>query len=263
MLSPAVGRAAARQAAPAVVLDTLSVWRIHETLKPPVVQLDDGLKPITSSYQWLDRETAAAPADWTKPEFCDTAWFRGSVRATSRTPYVARLCLRARFEVTDLAQVQDLKLTVVYYGGAIIYINGREVARGHLVKGDSPVFADPPTRSAGTPGCPAKTGTVPVAEGYPPEAFVAADGKMLPAAAWQMDRFPKALAARARTLEDVAVPADLLHKGVNVLAIEVVRAPYHRILDEKKNQAADKRELATRNCPYDSPGAPASCGGCN
>lgn len=30
-----------------------------------------------------------------------------------------------------------------------------------------------------------------------------------------------------------------------------VRSPYNEILDEKKNQAADKRELATRNCPYD------------
>ena len=90
-----------------------------------------------------------------------------------------------------------------------------------------------------------------LADGYPPEAFVSENGKMLPSASWQMDKFPKALAARARTLEDVAVPVHLLRKGVNVLAVEVVRAPYNRILDEKKNQAADKRELANRNCPYE------------
>ncbi len=133
----AQGQAAPRDAAPAVVLDTLSVWRIHETLKPPVIQLDDGpsgKRPVTSTYQWLDRETAAAPADWTKPEFPDATWLRGGARATSRTPYVANLCLRARFEVTDPAQVKDLKLTVVYSGGAIVYLNGQELARGNVAK---------------------------------------------------------------------------------------------------------------------------------
>ena len=228
LLSVAVWYASAH-AAPAVVLDTLSVWRIHEKLKPPVIQLDDGPKPVTSSYQWLDRETAAAPADWTKPEFPDAAWFRGGARAASRTPYVADLCLRARFEVTDPAQVKGLKLTVVYYGGVIAYLNGRELARGNL----------------------ANDGKLELADGYPPEAFVSEDGKMLPSASWQMDEFPKALAARARTLQDVAVPANLLRKGVNVLAIEVVRSPYHRIVGEKKYQAADNRELAKRNCPYE------------
>jgi len=225
----AQGQAAPGDAAPLVVLDTLSVWRIHETLKPPLIQFDNGLKPVTSSYQWLDRETAAAPAGWACPEFSDATWFRGGARAASRTPYVADLCLRARFEVTDPAQVQDLRLTLVYYGGAIVYLNGREFARGSVAKEGHPALAD----------------------GYPREAFLAEDGKMLPSASWQMDKFPKALAARARTLQDVAVPANLLRKGVNVLAIEVVRSPYNRVLDEKKNQAADKRELASRNCPYE------------
>ncbi|MHB1036217.1 MAG: glycoside hydrolase domain-containing protein [Pirellulales bacterium] len=225
----AQGLARSKDVAPAVVLDTLSVWRIHETLKPPVIQIGDGLKPVTSTYEWLDRETDAAPAGWTNPEFSDATWLRGSARATSRTPYVAQVCLRARFEVTDPAQVKDLKLTVVYYGGAIVRLNGRELARGNLAKEGEPELAD----------------------GYPPEAFVAEDGKMLPSASWQMEKFPKALAARARTLQDVTIPANLLRKGVNVLAIEVVRAPYNKILDEKKNQAADKRELANRNCPYE------------
>jgi len=130
----AQGQPAPRTPPHTVVLDTLSVWRIHETLKPPVIQFDDGLKPVTSTYQWLDRQTEAAPADWTKPEFSDAAWLRGSARATSRTPYVANLCLRARFEVTDPERVKDLKLTVVYYGGAIVYLNGQELARGNVAK---------------------------------------------------------------------------------------------------------------------------------
>jgi hypothetical protein len=55
----AYGQASRKGNAPAVVLDTLSVWRIHETLKPPLIRLDDGLKPVTSTYEWLDRETGA------------------------------------------------------------------------------------------------------------------------------------------------------------------------------------------------------------
>ncbi|MGA2618734.1 MAG: glycoside hydrolase domain-containing protein, partial [Thermoguttaceae bacterium] len=223
------GQATPNDSPPAVVLDTLSVWRIHETLKPPVIELDDGLKPVTSKYEWLDRETAAAPADWTNPDLPDGNWLRGVARAASRTPYLAQVCLRARFEVTEPARVQDLRLSLTYYGGAIVYVNGRELVRDHVSKEGPPAMAD----------------------GYPPEAFVADSGKMLPAASWQMDKYPKALAARARTLADVAIPAKLLRKGVNVLAVEVVRAPYHKILDEKKNQAADKRDLATRNCPYE------------
>jgi hypothetical protein len=222
-------QAAPKDGAGAVVLDTLSTWRIHETLKPPVIQLDDGLKTVTSKYQWLDRETTAAPTDWTAPEFADADWLRGSARASSRTPYVATLCLRARFEVTDPAQVKDLSISLTYYGGAIVYVNGQEVVRSHVAK-------------QGPPG---------LADGYPPAAFVAEDGKMLPAANWLMDRFPKALAVRARTLANLAIPASLLHKGVNVLAIEIIRSPYNRILDKLKNRGADKRELAARNCPYE------------
>ena len=131
--------------------------------------------------------------------------------------------------MTDPAQVKDLKLSLTYYGGAIVYVNGQELVRGHVAKEGKPAMAD----------------------GYPPEAFVAENGKMLPAANWQMDKYPKALAARARTLADVAIPARFLRKGVNVLAIEIVRSPYNKILDKMKNQAADKRELATRNCPYE------------
>ena len=136
------GQATPKDGDPAVVLDTLSVWRIHETLRPPVIQLDDGLLPITSTYQWLDRETAAPPADWTAPEFPDGNWLRGGARATSRTPYLADLCLRARFEVTDPAQVKDLKLSLTYYGGAIVYVNGQELVRGHVAKEARPVLAE-------------------------------------------------------------------------------------------------------------------------
>jgi len=52
-----------------------------------------------------------------------------------RTPYLSRLCLRGTFTVTDLAKVGDLTLTLRYQGGAVAYLNGKEVARGHLTAG--------------------------------------------------------------------------------------------------------------------------------
>ena len=53
--------AADAPAGAATVVSGQGVWRIFEVLKPPVVALDDGLKTITSQYEWLDKETPAAP----------------------------------------------------------------------------------------------------------------------------------------------------------------------------------------------------------
>jgi hypothetical protein len=60
-----------------------------------------------------------------------------------------------------------------------------------------------------------------LAEDYPPEAFVTADDKPL-----RVDdaRNADRLALRVRRLAGVAIPADALRKGANVVAIEVHRA---------------------------------------
>ena len=223
---------------PVVVLDAGSVWRSFDTLKPPVIQFDDGAKPITSSHPWLDQETPAAPADWMAEHFADAAWRRGPARVFPRTPYVAALYQRARFEVTDPAAVKDLKLSVAYYGGAIVYLNGQELTRAHL-----PKLA--PSRVEGD-----AKGPESLAEGYPPAAFVTDKGEIVPGGR-QGDQYKDALAARERAVKDFAIPAQALRKGVNVLAVEVIRAPYHKIVDEKKNAAKDAKELKDRNCPYD------------
>jgi len=224
----AAAKTAPKDAKPVAVLDTYSVWRVHQTLKPPVIQLDDGPKPVLTPLDWLNRETAGPPADWTKREFDDTTWLRGSARAFARTSYLTRLCLRARFEVTDPSQVGPLQLRLSYYGGVIVYVNGKEVARGHV----------------------ARQGPVKLAEGYPPEAFVTEEGKIVPSG-WVAARYKRAMATRERTLAEVAIPAELLRKGVNVVAIEVVRAPYHKIVDEKKGLVVDKRRRVNKGTPYD------------
>jgi hypothetical protein len=211
-----------------VVLDTQSVWHAWNVLKPPVVQLDGGLKTITSTHEWLDRETPAAPADWTRPEFDDSTWLRGSAVRTCQTSYLADLCLRARFEVTDPEKVKDLKLSAAYYGGAIVYVNGVEVGRANLPKEGA--------------------GPAALAEGYPPEAFVNDKGEIVPFG-WNIDK--KAMAARERTLADVAIPAKALRKGTNVIAVEIIRAPYSKLVEVPKEKIRDKADYQERQCPYD------------
>jgi len=209
---------APKSTAPVTVLDTYGVWRTFHLLKPPVIQFDDGPKPVLTPNDWLNRATPAAPADWTKPEFDDTSWGRGSALAFAGTPYLARLYQRARFEVTDPAAVKELKLSLSYYGGAIVYVNGQQLVRGHL----------------------AKAGTAELAESYPLEAFVTDDGKLLPGGG---------VALRERSLTDVAIPSKLLREGVNVIAVEIVRAPFHKIVDEKKARPGD-RDAARKGTPY-------------
>ena len=221
--------AAPKDDGPVVVLNSQSVWRSFAVLKPPVVELDGGPTPLISGKIWLDKETPAAPKDWTSPDFSDAAWLRGAAKTFPRTAYLADLCLRARFEVTDPSQVKDLKLSVAYYGGAIVYLNGKEIARANLPKGPR--------------------GPATLAESYPAEAFVGEAGDLVPANSGSAPH-KKSLAARERTLSDIAVPAEALRQGVNVLAIELVRSPYHKVLADPK-YLPKHNEVRDAKCPYD------------
>jgi hypothetical protein len=217
---------------PVAVLDTKSVWHTYTALKPPVVQMDGALKPVTSLYPWVDKETPLAPEGWTARGFADDSWLRGNALTGPHTPYASNLYLRAKFEVTDPAQVKDLKLSVAYYGGAIVYVNGQEIARGNLPKD-------------------AKDATA-VAESYPSSVFVLEGGEIVQDF-WGYKGPKEALTDRQRKLTDVAVPASALHKGVNLLAIEVIRAPYDKSVAEywDKSKRKEARELGEPALPYD------------
>ncbi|HUW55076.1 MAG TPA: HEAT repeat domain-containing protein [Planctomycetota bacterium] len=177
------------------VLDTAGLWRCHYTLRPPVVRKGDVLENVSLSVKWLTRDTPPPPPDWMTPDFDDGSWtrtaavpmdYRGEVGPLS--PLLALECRRGRFLVTDPAAAENLKLSIAYHGGVIVYLNGREIVRGHL-----------PAEGEVEPGA--------LADPYPPEATEDA-------------------AARIRKLDDVPVPASALRRGVNVLAIELHRAPY-------------------------------------
>ena len=199
-------------AALVTVLDTRSVWHSYAVLKLPLIQRDDGLRPMRTNVSWLNHDGEILPAAWKNLNFEDGSWLRGTIPETCQAPLVGRLYVRGRFEVTDPAKAGELRLAISYRGGIIVYLNGREIARGHLPKD-------------------ATIGPATVAEAYPLVAYALPDGKLVPGD-WRADSYPKNLALRERALEEVVVPRGLLRKGVNVLAVEAVPAPYHKVVDQ-------------------------------
>jgi len=209
------------------VLDTVSYWRMHHTLKGPVVEANGAWKtllpagsgrPSSETPLWdkiMLPQTATPPADWSKAEFDDSSWFRGPARRACRSPYLERLCLRGKFTIADPAQVKDLRLALEYHGGAVVYVNGQELARQHLPSGAA------------------------LAEAYPAEAFVDEAGKLIllrgDEPIWKQ-KPPAEVARRIQSRErnlSVAIPAKALRPGVNVLAVEILRAPYHKAVEEQ------------------------------
>ncbi len=190
-----------------IVLDTMGPWRHHHELAPPIIY--DGSTPVAldDGPDWLNRRVTPAPDDWAAPDFDDSHWYRATAMGGTRSPYTTRQHVRSRFEVTDPAAVADLELTVGYFGGAVVYVNGQEVARGHLPAGalDADTLAEP----------------------YPREAFVNDDGEAI--AGGDAGRQAHYNEHRMRWLE-AEIPADVLREGVNVVAIEIVRAGYHEAL---------------------------------
>ena len=207
---------------PAPILNTQSVWHIYTVLRPPMMQSDQGCKPLASPYQWVDQATSEPPEGWNAAKFDDATWLHTDAQGEPHTPYAAQLFLRGRFEVTDPAQVKNLKLSVGYHGGVIVFLNGKEVGRGHLAKDAK--------------------GPEMLAESYPRDAFVTKQGNL--AGGRQADT------VRERTLQ-IEISAADLHKGVNLLGIEVVRSPYDQVVADYWAKRRDTRELGEKSIPYD------------
>jgi len=171
--------------------------------------------------------TSPMPAgEWVKADFDDHRWpryqgdladFLGGWGAEVPNPerglWPAIVCLRTFFGIADPEKASGLKLSIVCLGGAVAYVNGQEVGRGHIPHGEIAPL---------TP-----------AEDYPIEAYTTDDGKTplpvlastkrggppQPEAKW-LARYDKRI--RTVTLD---VPSRLLVKGRNVLAIALRRAP--------------------------------------
>ena len=157
-------------------------------------------------------------ADWADAAFDDGSWLRaqwpvpgliGPV-AGQESPFILRpyetavMYARGRFEIADPTKVSACRLSLNYWGGVVVTVNGKELARQHLPAG------------AGNPD--------EVAEDYPEEAWVLANGKLIPISQHASENRDR-LKLRERHLKDVEIPAALLRKGVNVVTVEVHAAP--------------------------------------
>jgi hypothetical protein len=192
-------------------------------LKSPTAAANDW-RDFVFLRMFFDPFTAPAPpVEWTSASFDDSRWvvsrpFQADMpddlpaSATSgnmSTIHVGELQFigtgmhaahyRARFVVDDPAQVRDMTLRLVYRGGARVFVNGRELGRGHL-----------PVGAIGT-----ETG-----------------GEDYPAAAYQ-DGGP-----RDRVLGPLKVPAGALVKGANVLAVEIRASRLHPLVLKKKQSGS-------------------------
>jgi len=204
------------------VLGNGSFWRFHAAWRTPataaggeydlggghVVRHPPGTRWIRDSFT---EPTPPPPDGWTAPEFDDSGWPRhvGPPLAGfgyGREAEVYLLCGRLRFGVDDPAGAGGLTLRLEYRGGVVVYLNGTEVARGDVPPGS----IEPLT----------------LARDYPKEVFFGPTGD--PLASISDERGPpedlaEHYARRFRTLS-VELPARLLRRGTNVLALEVHRA---------------------------------------
>ncbi len=168
---------------------------------------------------FYDPYTAPPPAaDWAAASFDDSSWVDGpgpfqvdmpddlpakATEGSMATIHVGVLqflgagmqaCYyRARFVVDDPAKAGELTFRATYRGGVRVLVNGQEIARGHLPEGE--LAAD----AAG--------------DDYPLEAYTNAS-------------------LRDRVIGPVKIPASLLRKGTNVLAIEIRASLLHPVVLE-------------------------------
>jgi len=204
------------------LMDAGSYWRTFLVVRPPVVRDGQQLRKLVT----LTSDAQPLPsADWISPTFDDSMWARipgrtfpavekifgvdesvyeaGICFYEHSSPALAALCLRGKVQVTSPG---DMKLSVKYRGGVIVYANGKEVGRANLGKDGQGLEA--------------------VAEDYPKSAFITSDGLLLSveSAKKNATEVIAGWKARARSA-DITIPASALKNGVNVICIEVHRSP--------------------------------------
>ncbi|MCX7804303.1 MAG: DUF6067 family protein [Planctomycetota bacterium] len=215
------------------ILDTKSFWRFRTIWETPEIVLPSGevrhavVRPGRDAYPWFQKNPdkgqlpedkykiedvpavrlpADTPAEWMKPGFDDSAWarLRGPVLDRSTNESWKAVLMRGLFEVPDPEKAGTPTLSLASRGGAVVYLNGSEVGRAFMPKGDVGAY---------TPG-----------EPYPDDAYFGTEG-------FALFRYPKSdeekvrLERRVRRLEGMKLPREKLRRGVNVLAIAICRAP--------------------------------------
>lgn len=210
------------------VLNIDSQWRYHfakrsagviyRGAKGEKLVASEGNREVGSGYElevqddgtmvhrggWTEIPPITGP--WMEPDFDDSGWMIHQGAFLPGDPYPvghgqrernrkSRLFVRGGFVAEDVEALRDLRLSVQYRGGIVVYLNGHEVARGHV--GGGPV-------DAGT-----------MAADYDSRAveFNPREGE---------EKAAEAAQHRLRSLEEVALPVEHFEQGVNTLAFKVL-----------------------------------------
>lgn len=192
------------------VREDAEAWVRHFGLDPAKADWRDHVLLAQRGAREFIPTPAPIPTDWFHADFDDSAWvrerhpFQGG-RAAQLTQEILgqydesvdlRLqtaLYRGRFTVEDPQRAGRLTVRLTYSGGARVFVNGREIARGHLPQGDLAPDA--------------------CAEDYPAKAYGAGGVNLV-----------------RRTLGPVPVPADTLVEGRNVLALEIRASKVHPVV---------------------------------
>jgi len=197
--------------------------------------------------------TIYPPEDWTSPEFDDGKWVRQRItpypysRSHQGIPhlFIRSVHLRTTFVVPDPSKVKSLTMSLLYRGGIRVFVNGREVVRGHLPEGklapDAPgadypepayrAFLDEVPEPNKGRRCvsdirlPFELSPRPRRGGKRMAPYRNTFSCLLTREGWK-----RIQPLRDRGLGPVTIPGKLLRKGTNCLAVEIRCSHYHPII---------------------------------
>lgn len=127
----------------------------------------DALLAAGSSCRFF-RGTSEPPAIWLDKDFDDSAWEAGTtgvgygdgddttvledmrfIEDPDGQPGYLTFYLRQEFEMTDLEDLDQILLRIIYDDAFIAYLNGTEIARSPNINGDRPPFDQPASATGG------------------------------------------------------------------------------------------------------------------
>ena len=174
---------------------------------------------------------------WLGPQFDDSTWphlrkpdgvgspAQYTVGTTERNGWLRGVYLRFRFEIPDPAAAGTVTFSADYIGGLRAFVNGEEIARGHLPAGnlEAETMADEYPQEAYTAtfaDLSADEKAKYKGKEPPPTQVMGSADELTPLGS-------RLYTLRNHTINSLVIPQKLLRKGTNVLAIELRAAPLH------------------------------------
>jgi hypothetical protein len=224
------------------ILNAGSYWRAFTRWKTaelidedgaisPLVQQPNRHRALKDCRPLPVYATDPAPDDWAAPDFDDSEWARVGGRIMPGWPFRTTLWhagnsaalsvvySRGKFVVNAPKSCKGLRVVVVYHGGVVIHVNGKELARKHMPKGEI------------TPDT--------LATPYAKWAYIKPSGHLIHL--YDTGKMRDHLKQHRQRSFEVDIPADRLRKGINVVGIEVHRCPANWLILTGKYQSTNFR----------------------